>query len=201
MEYYVLIIQALWLILPAYFANGFALLVGGGTPIDFGKNWKDGKRILGDGKTWRGLFVGAFIGMTAGFGLSVVAKLAAMYPETSWLGIDDYTGFPLMIPIIFSITFGALMGDIIESFFKRRVGKNRGQDWMPFDQLDFILGVLFFSFLMAGLLNIAGLMGHNWFYQSFTIWHIVVLLILTPFFHLFANFVNSRFIKPRKKSL
>ena len=119
---YETIIQALWLVLPAYIANASALLVGGGTPIDFGKNWKDGKRVLGDGKTWRGLISGAFIGMTCGFGLSVVAKYANM-SEFSFLGLNDFLGFPLMILIIGSICFGALIGDIIKSFFKRRFGK------------------------------------------------------------------------------
>ena len=137
--------------------------------------------------------------MVGGFGLSVVAKYAAMYPETNWIGIDDFTGFPFMIPIIGSICFGALFGDIIESFFKRRMGRNRGEDWIPFDQLDFILGVLFFSFLINGLLSITGLMSYNWFIDTFTIWHILVLLILTPFFHLLGNFIAKK-AKNRKKT-
>jgi len=193
---YEIIIQALWLVLPAYIANASALLVGGGTPIDFGKNWKDGRRILGDGKTWRGLITGAFVGMTGGFGLSVVAKYAAM-SDFAFLGINDFTGFPFMIPIIASICFGALIGDIVESFFKRRIGKNRGEDWIPYDQLDFILGALFFSFAMAGVLQIIGLTNNNWFFDSFSIWHILVLVFLTPFFHLFANFVNKNVISKR----
>jgi len=98
----------------------------------------------------------------------------------------------MMIPIIGSICFGALIGDIIKSFFKRRIGKKRGQDWIPFDQIDFILGVLFFSFLMAGLLNLIGATIENWFITSFTPWHILILLIITPFFHLFANFVHKK---------
>ena len=147
---YDFIIQAFWLILPAYIANASALLSGGGKPIDFGKKWKDGKRILGDGKTWRGLFIGTFIGMTAGFGFSVVSKFA--------LNID-FPRFPLMIPILFSICFGALIGDIIESFFKRRSGKKRGENWIPFDQIDFILGVLLFSFIMGSILNILSIYG------------------------------------------
>jgi CDP-diglyceride synthetase len=105
---YEIIIQALWLVLPAYIANASALLVGGGKPIDFGKNWKDGKRILGDGKTWSGLITGAFVGMTCGFGFSIVAKYAAL-SDFAFLGINDYTGFPFMIPIIASICFGALI--------------------------------------------------------------------------------------------
>jgi len=137
--------------------------------------------------------------MTSGFGFSVVAKSAALYPETSWIGIDDFTGFPFMIPIVFSICFGALMGDIIESFFKRRVGRTRGQDWIPFDQLDFILGVLFFSFVMSSLLHITGLMSYNWFTSTFSIWHILVLVVLTPFFHIFSNFVHRK-AKTKKSS-
>ena len=193
---YEIIIQALWLVLPAYIANASALLVGGGAPIDFGKNWKDGRRILGDGKTWRGLITGAVVGMTGGFGLSVVAKYAAM-SDFAFLGINDFTGFPLMIPIIASICFGALIGDIVESFFKRRIGRTRGQDWIPFDQLDFILGALFFSFATSGVLQIIGLTNNNWFFDSFSIWHILVLVVITPFFHLFANFVNKNVISKR----
>ena len=75
---YEIILQSLWLILPAYIANGCAALFGGGTPIDFGKNYNDGKRILGDGKTWRGLILGTLFGMIGGFGLSVVAGRSAV---------------------------------------------------------------------------------------------------------------------------
>jgi CDP-2,3-bis-(O-geranylgeranyl)-sn-glycerol synthase len=188
---YEIIIQALWLVLPAYIANASALLVGGGAPIDFGKSWKDGKRILGDGKTWRGLFSGAIVGVAGGFGLSIVA-FYANNSDFAFLGLNDFGRFPLMIPIISSICFGALFGDIIESFFKRRAGIKRGGDWIPFDQIDFILGVLLFTFLMAGFLQILNITSNNWFFASFTIWHILVLLIVTPFFHLFSNFVHKK---------
>ena len=187
---YEIIIQAFWLIIPAYIANASALLIGGGKPIDFGKKYKDGKRILGDGKTWRGLIAGTFIGMTAGFGLSVAAIYADLYGFP--INISDFTGFPIMIPLIFSVCFGALMGDIIESFFKRRIGRKRGEDWIPFDQLDFILGVLFFSFLISTIVNLLGFYPSNWFLQNFTIYHILVLLIVTPFIHLFSNFVHKK---------
>ena len=102
------------------------------------------------------------------------------------------SGGPIMIPIIGSICFGALFGDIIESFFKRRIGKNRGENWIPFDQLDFIVGVLIFSFIMAFFLQFFQVTCNNWFIANFTIGHILTLLILTPFFHLFANFVHRK---------
>jgi CDP-2,3-bis-(O-geranylgeranyl)-sn-glycerol synthase len=188
--YYEIIIQAFWLILPAYIANASALLLGGGLPIDFGKKWRDGNRILGDGKTWRGLFIGTFIGMTAGFGFSVISKFA--FNIDFPLKINDFTGFPWMIPILFSLCFGALMGDIIESFFKRRIGKKRGENWIPFDQLDFILGVLFFSFIMGFFLDIFNLIEDNWFLENFSLYHIIILLIFTPFIHIFSNFIHSK---------
>jgi CDP-2,3-bis-(O-geranylgeranyl)-sn-glycerol synthase len=184
-----IIAQAFWLIIPAYIANGCAVLVGGGKPIDFGKKWKDGRRILGDGKTWRGLILGSLLGMVGGFGLSTAAfYINKIDPDI--LTVSNFRGFPIMIPIIFSICFGALMGDIIASFFKRRIGKKRGQDWIPFDQLDFILGVLFFSFLMAGLLQIIGVTKDNWFFVNFTVWHILFLLIITPLFHFIGNLMH-----------
>jgi len=192
-----IIIQAFWIIIPAYIANASALLAGGGTPIDLGKKWKDGKRILGDGKTWQGLFAGTFIGMTAGFGLSAVAKYAVsiQFP----IVLTDFTGFPLMIPIIFSICFGALFGDIAESFFKRRVGKQRGEDWIPFDQLDFILGVLLLSFIMSSIIRLVGLTPTNWFLSNLSIYHILVLLIATPFIHLLSNFIHRLGKRPQQQ--
>jgi CDP-2,3-bis-(O-geranylgeranyl)-sn-glycerol synthase len=187
---YDFIIQAFWIILPAYIANASALLFGGGIPIDFGKKWRDGKRILGDGKTWGGLFIGTFVGMIAGFGFSAVSKCALNinFP----IRLNDFLGFPLMIPVLFSICFGALIGDIIESFFKRRRGKKRGENWIPFDQIDFILGVLFLSFIMGSILQIMNLTDGNWFFDSFSIYHIFILLVVTPFIHLFANFIHDK---------
>ena len=190
MEYEV-VLQAFWLILPAYIANASAVLVGGGTPVDFGKTWRDGKRILGDGKTWRGLFAGAFIGMTAGFGLAVAAKYIAL-SDFAFLNLSDFEGFPLMIPIIFSLCFGALTGDVTKSFFKRRIGKSRGEDWILLDQIDFIGGALLFSFLVSGILQVSGLTPENWFFESFTLWHILFLVIITPFIHLTANFLHKK---------
>jgi CDP-2,3-bis-(O-geranylgeranyl)-sn-glycerol synthase len=195
--YYDQLIQAFWLILPAYIANASALLLGGGLPIDFGKKWYDGKRILGDGKTWKGLLIGTFFGMTAGFGFSVISKFSENinFP----IEINDFSGFPLMIPILFSICFGALIGDIIESFFKRRIGRDRGENWIPFDQIDFILGVLLLSYIMSSFLHFFNFNKENWFLENFSIIHIIILLFFTPFIHLFANYVHKKTKKTKDK--
>jgi CDP-2,3-bis-(O-geranylgeranyl)-sn-glycerol synthase len=193
---YTVIIQAFWIIIPVYVANASAVIVGGGTPIDFGRTWKDGRRILGDGKTWRGLFAGTFLGMTAGFGLAVAASYLST-SDYSFLNLTNFEGFPMMILLLFSLCFGALLGDIVESFFKRRIGKDRGTDWIPFDQLDFLLGALLSSFLMSELLFFTHLTCGDWFFQTIKIWHILFLLIVTPFIHITANLL---FRKTRNKT-
>ena len=196
---YTVILQAFWIVIPIYVANASAVIVGGGTPIDFRKTWRDGHRILGDGKTWRGLFAGTFLGMTAGFGLVVGAK----YLNTNgyaYLGLTDFEGFPFMILLLFSLCFGALFGDLVESFFKRRIGKDRGQDWIPFDQLDFLIGALVSSFLMSELLYLLGLTCHHWFFHNIKIWHILLLLVVTPVIHITANVLFRNIRKPHAKN-
>lgn len=98
-------------------------------PIDFGKSWR-GARILGDHKTWRGLVSGIIAGgLTA-----LVLKWTGLY-DPSWLSTA----------IIGSLLgFGALVGDSVKSFFKRRVGIASGKTWFPFDQIDYIIGGLLF---------------------------------------------------------
>lgn len=183
---YTVILQAFWIVIPIYVANASAVIVGGGVPIDFGKSWKDGRRILGDGKTWRGLLSGTFLGMTAGFGL-VVGATYLSESDYAFLGLTNFEGFPLMIPILFSLCFGALLGDVIESFFKRRIGKDRGQDWILFDQLDFLLGALGLSLLISEALFLLHATSEQWFFESLGFWHIVILLVVTPFIHITAN--------------
>lgn len=183
---YTVILQAFWIVIPIYVANASAVIVGGGIPIDFGKSWKDGRRILGDGKTWRGLLSGTFLGMTAGFGLAVGATYLSE-SDYAFLGLTNFEGFPFMIPILFSLCFGALLGDVIESFFKRRIGKDRGQDWIPFDQLDFLLGALGLSLVISEALFLLHGTSEQWFFESLGFWHIVILLVVTPFIHITAN--------------
>ena len=190
-----IVAQAFWIILPAYIANASAVLVGGGTPVDFGKKYKDGKRILGDGKTWNGLIIGGLIGIIGGFAMatsSPIINQILLENNVDTLTLTNFGGFPVMILVIASISYGALFGDIIESFFKRRRNIKRGADWIPFDQLDFILGVLFFSFLMSGFLDLINVTDGNWFFNILKFEHIVFLLVITPFFHLLSNYLHRR---------
>jgi CDP-2,3-bis-(O-geranylgeranyl)-sn-glycerol synthase len=173
------ILQAFLIILPAYFANGSAVILGGGKPIDGGKIWRN-KRVLGDGKTWWGLLGGTTAGVL--FGWLVLECLLNNYLQYN---IVSFGGTRFSILILFSICFGALLGDIIKSFFKRRLGKDRGTDWIPFDQLDFIVGALVGSYTMSYILSL--FFGFNWFTEHITWYHILILFLVTPAIHILAN--------------
>ncbi|MGB9635610.1 MAG: CDP-2,3-bis-(O-geranylgeranyl)-sn-glycerol synthase [Candidatus Micrarchaeia archaeon] len=115
-------------ILPPYIANAIPVLFGGGTPIDLGMSAWDGRRILGDGKTLRGLFAGILAGILTG------------YAEYTLLG-----RYELFIISVYS-SCGAMFGDIVGSFIKRRMGMERGKPSFVMDQLLFIIFALVFSY-------------------------------------------------------
>ncbi len=127
--------EAFWFFLPAGVANMAPVIASQipglnrwQTPIDLGYSWR-GKRIFGDSKTWRGLVVGVIFALLVGlFQYRFIASSA------------ESTGFILIATGAMGL--GALLGDAVESFFKRRLGKNSGESWFPFDQTDYIFGGL-----------------------------------------------------------
>ncbi len=181
------ILGALWLFLPAYVANmspvfSSKLLRKWNTPIDFRAMHKDGKRVLGDGKTWRGLLVG---GLIAG----VTAVLMARFPL--WVLPDlDFglaAGSSLYDVFLFGFMmgFGALLGDAVESYAKRRRNLERGAAWIPFDQLDFVVFGLLFIFAFSPILASGWVVAAYW-----DPWVLGVLIIGTPILHLSVNRVG-----------
>ena len=125
-----LIIEAFLYILPAYIANGSAVLIGGRTPIDAGMKFFDGKRILGAGKTWKGLTFSVAMGTLTGLVIS--------------LGQLNET-----VLVAFIISLGAMFGDSIGSFAKRRFDLPRGAAVPFLDQWDFVLGAFLFAAIAA----------------------------------------------------
>ncbi|KTG29594.1 CDP-2,3-bis-(O-geranylgeranyl)-sn-glycerol synthase [Haloferax profundi] len=163
-----LVVTAFWVMLPAYVPNNAAVLAGGGRPIDGGRTW-DGRRILGDGKTWRGTAAGTLAGMV----LAVV--LNVLEPSVSGLVGIDLPTFPLAAG--FGLALGAMLGDIGASFLKRRSGRERGAAFPGLDQLDFVVGALVFAFVAAPA----------WFTATFTLPVLVVVLVMTPILHVVTN--------------
>jgi CDP-2,3-bis-(O-geranylgeranyl)-sn-glycerol synthase len=126
-----LIIEAIKFIFPAYCANAIPVITGGGYPVDFGKNFFDGKPIFGKNKTLLGFFYGLVVGTVVGLVESIVF------------------GYPLLFGLVLSL--GALLGDLTGAFVKRRLGLAPGALLPVIDQVDFIVGAIVFSFFIMTL--------------------------------------------------
>ncbi len=135
-----LIELAVWLGFPAWIANSMPVLFGGGRPIDNGRIFRDGRRILGDGKTVRGFISGVILGTMTGVGQSIAAPYLKPLLE-NYVIITPSMEYVLYMstPVAFLLSLGALTGDMIGSFLKRRVHIKSGNPSPVLDQLGFIL--------------------------------------------------------------
>jgi len=158
MEIAKIVIDALKFIFPAYCANAVPVIAGGGSPIDFGRKFIDGKPVFGKNKTFRGFFFGLAIGLIVGYAEALLF------------------GYPLFLGLLTSL--GALFGDLIGAFMKRRLGLAPGDILPVVDQVDFIVGAVLVSLPVYG-------------YMLY--WELVLaVLIITPPIHLLTNFFAYR---------
>lgn len=174
-----IVLSSLWLFLPAYLPNNFAVVFSGKIPIDFGKSFK-GKRIFGDGKTWSGLIFGTFFAMLFGIIQMVFLLFFPIFPS---FGTFENLNFLI---VLFCLSFGSLFGDLIKSFFKRRLGYERGEKLPVLDQYDFVIGAFLFLFIFQRdwfLLN---------FYYGYKWIGIIAILILTPILHRVVNIIGYK---------
>jgi CDP-2,3-bis-(O-geranylgeranyl)-sn-glycerol synthase len=151
------LLQAIYIAIPAYIANAFPTIFTGGPPIDIGLNFIDGKRIFGTSKTLRG------------FGMALILGILAAIVEEIFLG-------PGILLIGVLAALGALLGDLIGSFIKRRIDFKPGQPFPVLDQLDFILGALILTYPV----------------QQISFGTIIILVVFTPPIHLLANYFAYR---------
>jgi CDP-2,3-bis-(O-geranylgeranyl)-sn-glycerol synthase len=166
---FISLISALWIMLPAYLPNSVAAVLGGGRAIDGGRVFSDGRRIFGDGKTWRGLFSGIIAGIAIGI-IQIKARNATgllMLPE-------------LTLPVVILLAAGALLGDLVKSFFKRRLNKEQGAEWLLADQYDFVLG----AFIMLLLFQ------YEWVITTITPLILLWILLITPLLHRVVNIIG-----------
>jgi CDP-2,3-bis-(O-geranylgeranyl)-sn-glycerol synthase len=156
------LVGAFWILIPAYAANGFPPLARGKIPIDRGHCWGDGGRIFGQGKTVEGFIVGVAAGTFFGAVETFIQPSLNAYAGLWGIGLPNMSIF-----IGFVIAFGALLGDLVGSFIKRRAGFESGADAPILDQLNFVVG----SFVLAS------------FFTQITIWMSVIAAIVTPIIH------------------
>ena len=167
------VVGALWAMLPAYVPNNAAVLAGGGRPIDGGRRLGD-RRLLGDGKTWRGTVAGTL----AGVGLAVVLNTVAGTVG----GVVSVTLPTFPLAAAFGLSLGAMVGDVVASFLKRRSGRQRGAAFPGLDQLDFVVGALVCAAVLAPA----------WFRVTFTLPRLAVVAVVTPALHVGTNVLAYR---------
>jgi len=170
MDAAVWVIELVLLILPAYFANSVPVLLGGGAPIDGGREMADGNRVFGDGKTVRGFFAGVFAGVAVG------ALEGLLLAGGNW---DIYQGGAIAYALAgLLLGLGTMAGDLLGSFIKRRQGIARGKQSVMLDQLMFLAVALILAYPVAApVLSPSA---------------IVFLFVLTYFVHAGANVVANR---------
>ena len=156
------VLNAIFFVFPTMFANVTPMLFGGGLPIDFRKNFFDKRRILGNNKTIRGLIAGVLGGFLMG--------LFSSWWLTQIIQVD----FPIHIANGFFQGLGAIIGDSVGSFIKRRINIPPGGSLPLMDQA---------GYMVFGLL--LGMIGAPF---PWTYW--VIILPLATIVHLAANAVG-----------
>jgi len=203
---FTLVLCVLWLYLPGYLVNTFAMMWGkwlpktgyGPWPIDGGRIHKDGNRILGDGKTWNGLIGGSLTsGLLAIFMVWIVSGNdlnnapfvdisindtgigTASFLNLGWVGSAFYMGSLL--------GFFSLVGDSTGSFLKRRRGLKREGDVSSKAPLLDTLPFAIFTFI-GGLICLP-----STYHSAEGVWiGMLGLLILTPIIHRAFNILGYK---------
>lgn len=197
--YPVLVLTVLWLYLPGYLVNTWAMMWGkwlpktgyGPWPIDGGKVHRDGNRILGDGKTWNGLIGGSLtsgilailqVRLSRGNSTDSAPFVDLLYgiPDETWYSIGGWAGTAFIIGTLLGFT--SLVGDSTGSFIKRRRGLKREGDISSKSPLLDTLPFAIFTFA-GGLLLLPSAV-HS---DTTLIPAMLGLLFLTPIIHRVFN--------------
>lgn len=167
-----LILSSLYFFLPAYFTNMTPPLIKKAglfnfldKPVDFGKKLGT-LPIFGPHKTWRGVIFGIIVGIS----VAGLQYWLYQFPFIKEISLIDYSQINLFL-FGFSISAGAIFGDLIFAFIKRQLKKEPGQRFIPFDQTNYVIGT--FIFLQPYLK------------LDLTIW--LTIFILTFFLHIIVN--------------
>lgn len=133
-----MLLEALYYFLPAFVANGVPPLM---VKLQF-LNKPINKRLFGENKTIRGFVFACIFGTLTFF----IQTLLYKYPIIQSISLVDYSQTTLWLG--FLLAFGAITGDLVESYFKRKMNIKPGKPWIPFDQADYVIGALLFSFII-----------------------------------------------------
>lgn len=161
----ILVIKSLYFFLPAYVANMAPVLFAWLPVLGISVN----KKKFGVNKTWRGLIVAVIFGSAIYYIQKMLYLQGGIWQD---LSVVDYAGHGLALGILLS--FGAILGDLVESYYKRKRGIEPGEPWVPWDQLDFVIGGLLLSFLV--------------YLPGIEV--ILLIVLLSPLLHLVVNYLG-----------
>lgn len=130
-------------------------------------------RLLGAHKTWRGLVCGIFFGSILGLLILYVFYYLRGELETVQPSMIKYQWQSSLV-----LATGALLGDLVKSFFKRRMDIVPGKPWIPFDQLDWLLGAF---------------VAYSIYRESFVWSTLIALLVIGGVLHVFFNVLGRLF--------
>ena len=190
-----LALMVLWLYLPGFLVNTFAMMWGkwlpktgyGPWPIDGGRTAWDGHRILGDGKAWNGLIGGS---LTSGLLMMAMASVVST-SEDCTVFVDPLTGHDwatsramMAFATGTALGFFSLLGDMTGSFLKRRRGLKREGDVSSkaplLDTLPFAMAVF-----LLGWLLLPGIHGEAMLWPG-----MLLVLVATPVLHRSFNLLG-----------
>ena len=124
--------------------------------------------IFGSHKTWRGVLVEIINGIMVIYFQRWLYQFS-FFQEASLFNYQRENIFLLG----FLISGGAVIGDLVSAFFKRRLKLKPGARFMPFDQVNYVIG----AFIFLSLFSEINLKIFSW----------LVLLFLTFFLHIIIN--------------
>ena len=166
-HYWLLILQCFYFMLPAYFANMAPVIVKKinilNLPIDFNKKISN-KPLFGKNKTFRGLVFGVLFAI-------IIAYIQFIFYNNNFLSDFALTDYSNWLLLGFLMGFGAIFGDLVKSFVKRRLNYEPGKPFVPWDQTDFVIGALIFVFPLVTL----------------SISKIIIIIILSFVLHIIVN--------------
>lgn len=172
------IFTVFWFFLPAGLANMFPIFAAHlpvvrhwDYPMDFNLQFR-GQRVLGSHKTIRGLITAVIVGM-----LFVLIQ-KELFLHFGYLQNIVQINYAAINPFILGalLGLGAILGDAVKSFFKRQVGIPSGETWMFFDQLDYIIGGILFTY----------------WYVQIPIMYYILLIIIYFSLHLLSTVIGHR---------
>ena len=169
------IFSCFYFFLPAYFTNMTPSLSAQlgifkflAKPLDGGKEFAK-KPLLGNHKTWRGVILGSLAGILIVFLQKYLFSNFSFIREISFFNYQEVN----LIFFALLIVFGAISGDLFFAFIKRRLRLKPGARFLPFDQINYVIGVAVFLFFFSEI------------FINLEVW--IIILFLTFFLHVMAT--------------